>query len=378
MEAPKLYIPLSDTIINFKEFYNIGDYYMKLFYTDNEKLNIICYDIKKLDGICYENSIGIQEIYNLNNIFRQYTNIKDIFELINDLINEQKFNIIKNNENNIIFSFTITDIKRNNQNVEFILANKNSNNTKEYIDILSNEIRNLRNENNNNNKEIKELKEEIKIIKEMIIKINIKNNGKQKLENKNNKNEKACLYCGSQNNLKKCICGKYFCEYCISNNKNIQCKKECFLFNNNLNTLTSLYQISKFPLPKNFKQKFILLKCIWFDGITFDSNIINEKDDHNSPKYNIYNKYEGRSDFYTYKKGWISNYFKLDKGIKEGDDLIIKLKEGKLYYLCNGESIGDSYSLDLDEINNKNMYLLIHRRNTSSECKLEYIYELID
>ena len=114
-------------------------------------------------------------------------------------------------------------------------------------------------------------------------------------------------------------------------------------------------------------------------GITFDSNIINEKVyDENNPKYNIYYKYQGKQEFYTYKKGWISNYFKLDKGIKEGDDLIIKLKEGKLYYLCNGESIGDFYSLDLDEINNKNMYLLIHRRNNESECKLEYIYELND
>ena len=341
MEAPKLSIPLSDTIIDFKELYNIGDYYMKLSYTENNKLNIICYDIKKLDGICYENSIGIQEIYNLNNIFRQYTNIKDIFELIIDLINEKKFNITKNEENNLIFSFIITDIKSNTKNVEFLLDNKSC----------------------NNNKEIEELKEEIKIIKEMLIK---------------NFNEKKCLFCRSKDNLKKCICGKYFCEYCISNNKNIQCKKECFLFNNNLNTLTEFYQISKFPLPKNFEAKIHFIKVDMIRaGITFDSNIINEKEyNEDSPKYNIY--YKGLENFYTYKKGWISNYFKLDKGYKNGDDLIIKLKDGKLYYLCNGESIGDSYSLDLDEIDNKNMYLLIHRRNNLSECKLEYIYELID
>ena len=253
---------------------------MKLSYTDNEKLIFICYDIKKLDGICYENSIGIQEIYNLNNIFRQYTNIKDIFELIIDLINEKKYNIIKNKENNLIFTFTITDIKRNNKNVDFILVNKNNNNTKEYIDILSNEIRTLRNDNNNNNKEIKELKEEIKIIKEMLIKSNIKSN------------EKVCLYCGSKNNLKKCICGKYFCEYCISNNKNIQCQKECFLFNNNLNTLTAFYQISKYPLPKNFEAKIHFIKVDMIRaGITFDSNIINEKRyNYDEPPYKIYYK----------------------------------------------------------------------------------------
>ena len=75
---------------------------------------------------------------------------------------------------------------------------------------------------------------------------------------------------------------------------------------------------------------------------------------------------------------WIQNYFQFDKGYKAGDDLIIKIKDGKLYYLCNGESIGTYYQLNIDEIKNKNFYLLIHRRSKNSECKLEYIYELID
>ena len=376
MEAP---IPITqqEKIIHYQELNKMGDYYMKLSYTDKEALIILCYDIKNLDGICYEIKIQIQEIYNINDIFRQYNNIKDIFCLIIDLINEQKYKIEKKNENSLIFSFIVTDIKKIDKKVEFILKNKNNNDIKEYINILSNEIRVLRNNNEINNKEIKELKEEIKIIKDMIMKNNIKNND-NKYANIINKN--VCSYCGSIDNLKKCICKKYFCQKCISNNNNIQCQKECFLLNNNLNTLTSYYHISKYILPKNFEAKIHFIKVKYIRvGITFDPNIINEKDyDNDSPKYNIYYKAQRSKTFYTYKMGWIQNYFQFDNGYKAGDDLIIKIKDGKLYYLCNGEPIGTYYQLNIDEIKNKNFYLLIHRRTNYSECKLEYIYELID
>ena len=84
--------------------------------------------MEKLDNIRYEIKVKIQEIYQMNNIFRQYINIKDIYDLILDLINEQKCNVKENVEKNLIFSFMISDIKRINHNIEFILINVNNNN----------------------------------------------------------------------------------------------------------------------------------------------------------------------------------------------------------------------------------------------------------
>jgi len=378
MEATKSPL-VSKTIINFHEFYNFGEYYLKLSYNDKEELVIVCYNIDKLDGICYETKKNIHQIYNLNNIFRQYVNIKDIYELILDLIKDNQISLSLKPENNLIFSFKITDIKRNNHKVDLILVNNNNdNNTKEYIKILTNEIINLRKNTINHDKEIKELKNEIKLIKDLISQnyknIDLTNNNNIKEKN----TEKRCLYCGNKNDLKKCICNKYYCDKCISDNKNVICQKNCFIFDNNLNTLTSYYQISKLPLPKNFEAKvyFNKVNMIRF-GITFDPNIIKEIIyDQDCPKYDIYYLCEYLTSFYTYKKGWLQSIFKTDRKLKDGDYLILKIKDGKIYYLFNGNSIGDPYILDKDEIKDKNMFLLIHRRNKSSECQLKYIYEL--
>ena len=165
MEAPNPMITPSNGVINFKEFYNFEDYYIKISYNDIEDLFIVCYNIEKLDGIRYEFKMNIKEIYNLNNIFRQYTNIKDIYELILDLIIQKNYSIKTNSKNDLIFSFNITDINRNNKTVEFILNKSSNNNSEEYINILSNEIKNLR-----------KLREEISEIKDMIAKNNMKIN----------------------------------------------------------------------------------------------------------------------------------------------------------------------------------------------------------
>ena len=82
------------------------------------------------------------------------------------------------------------------------------------------------------------------------------------------------------------------------------------------------------------------------------------------------------SSFYAYEKGWLIKFFKPERELKDEDDLILRVKDGKLNYLLNGDSIGEPFSLDNDKINSKNMFLLIHRRNDNSECQLKYIYEL--
>ena len=365
-EAPVPIITSSGEEIIYKEFYNYGDYYVKLC-INKEELSIVCYNMDKLDGIRYETKTNLQKIYNINSIFRQYTNIKDIYELLLDLLKEHNCNLELNPQKNLVLSFTITDIRRNSIKIQLILNNNEDNNTKEYINILSNEIKNLR---NNNNKEIKELKEEIQKIKDMISNNNNNNSKKS--------TKKSCIYCGNEMNLKKCICcNKIICDNCFT--KNEQCEKECFLFNNNLNTLTSYYQISKYPLPKNFEVKIHFTGVDYIrTGITFEPNIINESDyDLNCPGYNIYYILKDAKRFYTYDKGWFG-YFKSEKGFEKGDDLIIKIKEGKIYYYINGESLGDPYPIKKSDIDSKNMYLLIHRRDKNSNCELKYLYEIFD
>ena len=70
------------------------------------------------------------------------------------------------------------------------------------------------------------LKDEIKSIRDLISQNYIVNINLNNTDNSTKKdNEKECLYCGIKNDLKKCICNKYFCDKCNSNNKNINGQK---------------------------------------------------------------------------------------------------------------------------------------------------------
>ena len=68
----------NDDNSNFKEFYNLSGFYLKLSHIQNE-LEIIIYDIEELDGVRYELKINLNEIYHLSSIFKGYsTNKKSI------------------------------------------------------------------------------------------------------------------------------------------------------------------------------------------------------------------------------------------------------------------------------------------------------------
>ena len=402
MEAPKpTFTTISGKALKSNEYYNLGKYYLKLFYTDGNQLNIICYNMEILDGIKYELKINLEQIYEISNIFRQYINMSDLYELVIDLIKENKYEIKKGDNNNLNFNLIISDIKRNNHLIKLVLVSEKNNNTQEYINILSNEIRNMRMINKNNIQEIKELKEENKEIKKEINDIrNIlyefqKNNNNNNDNNNTNdiklkaKNKKVtyniqnkdffCAICKSISNLKRCLCQECICYNCILNNKSEKCLKECFLFNNNTNKLSSFYNISKYPLPQNFEAKihFTDVDLIRI-GITFDPNIIRETIDDNCPNYKIYYIHKDMRVFYDYhQKKWF-RYFNGKNILKKGDDLTVILKDGKLGYLLNGKVIGEPYVVNNNDLNGENMYLLIHRRNANSQCELKYIYEIID
>ena len=68
-----------------KEFVNLQGYYLILKHT-NKDIIIIIYNIDELDGIRYELKMSLDDIYNLNNIFRVFKSIKEIYDAIIKLI----------------------------------------------------------------------------------------------------------------------------------------------------------------------------------------------------------------------------------------------------------------------------------------------------
>lgn len=167
--------------MNCKEIY-LEDYYLKLKIKYNDQIQIIIYNIDKLDGIKYELLLDINEIYKLSDIFRCFSKIEDIFIAILNLIENNKYKI-EYNKNTIIFSLIVTDIFNKSKEIKLILSNKDKKYIyNEYIDILTKEIKKLK----SIHKLLNELKEENKKIKEEIIIL-------KNIINKSNKNNKITL-----------------------------------------------------------------------------------------------------------------------------------------------------------------------------------------
>ena len=98
-----------------------------------------------------------------------------------------------------------------------------------------------------------------------------------------------CSKCGSCECPRRCICKKPFCLKCIKKSKNIDCLKTCYLFNTGLKTTSTIYNISKYPLPLNFELKLLFTSVDWIrTGITFDRKIVDEQVDMNCPPFDLY------------------------------------------------------------------------------------------
>ena len=64
---------------------------------------------------------------------------------------------------------------------------------------------------------------------------------------------------------------------CLQLGKNEECIQKCYLFQNGLNYTNQIYNISKYPLPKNFEAKISFSSVDWVrTGITFNKDIILE------------------------------------------------------------------------------------------------------
>jgi hypothetical protein len=186
-----------------------------------------------------------------------------------------------------------------------------------------------------------------------------------------------CYLCNSNEDIRRCICKKSYCLRCLEETDDNECLKSCYLFNNNLNYTSRTYNISKYPLPRNFEVKLNFSSVDWVrTGITFDKDIITDQTDVNCPQFDVYYILEDLVQFYTLRTGWKNCFINDTHGLKSGDNVTITLKNGELRYAVNDEDLGGLIKVDLYE--KKEIYLLIHTRNDNSRCQILYISEIFN
>jgi hypothetical protein len=186
-----------------------------------------------------------------------------------------------------------------------------------------------------------------------------------------------CSICNSDDNIRRCLCKKCFCKNCLIEGRNENCCKNCYVFQNGLNTTNNIYNISKFTLPKNFEAKILFNSVDWVrTGITFNKDIIKEQNDVNCPKFDIYCILEDLIQFYTLKNEWKNCFKKGGRPLKAGDTMTITLRNGEMRYAINDVDLGNFIKIDM--ANKKEMYLLIHTRNSKSKAQIIYICEIFN
>ena len=199
----------NEILIHQKEYYNIenNNYYLKIGIDTENNLLFKCYKLDILNNICYQQIFDINKIKEINGVFASFCSMNEIYNLIDKLINYNKFKIEYNNdilslrlfipnieeiriefdkifiydifEYNLVITKTINQLKNelkkthvfyNDTNSNNVLSNStnndNLNNIINEIKMLKDEIKNINKnlydvieENNKNKKKIFELKE---------------------------------------------------------------------------------------------------------------------------------------------------------------------------------------------------------------------------
>ena len=186
-----------------------------------------------------------------------------------------------------------------------------------------------------------------------------------------------CLICESSENLRRCLCKKSICYKCLINGKNIDCNNNCYIFSSGLKFTSVIYNISKFPLPKNFEAKILFHSVDWIrTGLTFNKEIGSDQNDSNCPQYDIYYILEDLVQFYTKHYGWKNCFSKGIKNLKANDCMTLTLKNGELRYAINDIDLGSVIKIDLSK--KKELYLLIHNRNQKSKAEIIYLSEIFN
>ena len=164
---------------------------------------------------------------------------------------------------------------------------------------------------------------------------------------------------------------------CLFQNKFGKIRNYEPIFHTGLNYTTEIYNISKYPLPKNFEVKLYFDSVSWIRiGITFDKKIIDNQIDKDCPQYDIYYLLEDLQNFYCLKNNWRKVFNNNLLKLKNGSYLIMSMKNGKLKYKVNDVEL-DGF-IEVDFKNKGDMYILVHARNNNSKCSIISISEISD
>ena len=186
-----------------------------------------------------------------------------------------------------------------------------------------------------------------------------------------------CAFCSSNKNLVRCLCKKIICERCLDSLINIECNKCCYIFHTGHNYTSNVYNISKYPLPKNCEVKLYFEEVNWVrTGITFSKDIINDQTDANCPQFDIYCILEDLVQLYTMNGGWKTCFNKGYGPLKKGDYMTIIYKYGELQFIVNDNNLGTVIKIDAQK--RKDPYLFVHCRNPKSKVQLLNIVEKLD
>jgi hypothetical protein len=187
---------------------------------------------------------------------------------------------------------------------------------------------------------------------------------------------KSCSLCGSDQDIRRCICNECICANCLEENE-FSSHKECNSFMTGLNYTSKIYNVSKKPLPRNFECKITFLSVGWIRvGLTFEPKIADIDEDVNCPPFDIYCILEDLKQFYTYKNKWKFIFNSKEIQLTKADNMIMRFKNGELRYYINGEDLENIVKIPL--INKGDFYLFIQCRSEKSKAKIDYITEIFD
>ena len=112
--------PLGNTMIKYKEFYNLKDYYLKISLTTKTEISFIIYNLKLLDSIKYYINLNLSEIHELNKLFKIYDNVEEIYEIIINIFENNYYEINKQ-KNELVLILYLYDISKKRKEIQIIL-----------------------------------------------------------------------------------------------------------------------------------------------------------------------------------------------------------------------------------------------------------------
>lgn len=136
---------VNEIIIKYRDFYINNKYYIKIGLSRSNKILIKSYHLDKLNNYCYQITLDITDLFNISKHFIPYENINNIFSILINLINNNKYSIKQSANNNLVFIVLLSDALKNDIEIKFILYKTNITNPLEYNTILCHTINKLKN-----------------------------------------------------------------------------------------------------------------------------------------------------------------------------------------------------------------------------------------